>query len=393
MANQQLLDPKTQTAPDQKEPEKAAEPVNPPKEKLVLEGWQRKRLAIWFSILIGIGIIYLCFTVSSLYQDRMGEDRYWNKYLTEQMPEDELALANQISANAVEVTTGSYVETIREINMKSSSYRVVLKVWFKWQGDPELDMLNNFHIYNGVFNKVEELRSTHENGMNYQLARVDVTIFKNFWTRRFPLESHQLRYYIEPDYTLNQVKLVTDGSSSGINPGLSYAGYNTVRFADAIHTQVSESTFGQDFDSGKTMTSEYMGQIELNRDGFGLYLKCFIALFGTTCWVFITLFLSTFHRVDPLSMIPAALFGTVSNIMVGANLLPDALQTGLLEYVNIWGIFTILSGAMVIINVNRIRVKHQNVAFAKYFGRVMFFGLVTMVIAGHVLLPLAAFMR
>lgn len=397
MAEQQLLDPKNKeaigTKPASAEKKQDGQPAAAPKkEKLVLEGWQRRRLLIWFSIIIGIGVIYLCITASTLYNDKMGENHYWNKYLGEQLSEEHQALAEKVSATATEVKTGSYVETIREINMKSSSYRMVLKVWFEWEGDPELDMLNNFHIYNGAFNKVEELRSTHENGVNYQLARVDVTVFKNFWTRRFPLESHQLRYYIEPDYTLNNVKLVADHENSGTNAGLSYAGFNLTRFADDIHTQAADSTFGQEFESGTTLTSEYMGQIELNRDGMGLYLKCFIALFGTSCWVFITMFLCTYHRVDPLGMIPAALFGTVSNIMVGANLLPDALQTGLLEFVNIWGIFTILSGALVIINVNRIRNKYQHAAFAKFFGRVMFYSLVPLIIIGHIVLPVSAFL-
>lgn len=105
-----------------------------------------------------------------------------------------------------------------------------------------------------------------------------------------------------------------------------------------------------------------------------------------------TMFLCTYHRVDPLSMIPAALFGTVSNIMVGANLLPDALEIGLLEYVNAWGIFTIIAGALTIININRIRNKHGDKRFAALFGRVMSFTLMFIVILGHILMPLSAYM-
>ncbi|MGL6292210.1 MAG: hypothetical protein ACRC2P_02100, partial [Eubacterium aggregans] len=52
-------------------------------------------------------------------------------------------------------------------------------------------------------------------------------------------------------------------------------------------------------------------------------------------------------------MIPAALFGTVTNIMVGANLLPEAIDTGLLEFVNFFGIAILLAGAIAIININR----------------------------------------
>ncbi|NCB92424.1 MAG: hypothetical protein EOM40_07605 [Clostridia bacterium] len=91
-------------------------------------------------------------------------------------------------------------------------------------------------------------------------------------------------------------------------------------------------------------------------------------------------------------MIPAALFGTVSNIMIGANLLPDALDIGLLEYVNFWGILTILMGALIVININRIRTSRKDFVFATLYGRIMFFTMVFFVVTGHVLLPIAAYM-
>ncbi|MEG2703237.1 MAG: hypothetical protein RSA65_11505, partial [Clostridia bacterium] len=123
-----------------------------------------------------------------------------------------------------------------------------------------------------------------------------------------------------------------------------------------------------------------------------MYMKCFIALFGTSLWIFITLFICTNHHVDPLDMIPEALFGSVGNIMIGASLLPDALSMGLLEYVNIWGIMTVIAGAMYIISVNRIRNKYQDQDYAYFFGRAMFVLLLFFVVAGHILMPLCAYL-
>lgn len=357
-----------------------------------LEGWQKRKLIFWFFLIIVLGIVYIAFTALQLFQDRSGEEGYWERNLNQTLSADDQAYVDRISADATLVTVGSYVETLKEINMKSSNYRMAMRVWFKWEGDPKLDMAHNFRVYNGTINKLEVLKTVEEDGKNYQLVSVDVTVFKNYWTKRFPLESHQLRYYIEPTQNIDTVRLAADSENSGTNRSLSIAGYQLSRFADGVHTQVYDSTYGQEYISRAAVTSEYMGQIELNRDGFGLYLKCFIALFGTSVWVFVTMFLCTFHHVDPLSMIPAALFGTVSNIMVGANLLPDALEVGLLEYVNIWGIFTILAGAGVIITINRIRNKYKDIEFAGFFGRIMAFSLLGLVIAGHVLLPVSAYM-
>ncbi|REC26813.1 hypothetical protein CF160_14845 [Enterococcus pseudoavium] len=42
---------------------------------------------------------------------------------------------------------------------------------------------------------------------NYQLARVRATIAKTFWTTRFLMGSHQLRFYLEPKDDIRNVVL------------------------------------------------------------------------------------------------------------------------------------------------------------------------------------------
>ncbi|MDD3747049.1 MAG: hypothetical protein PHD70_11335 [Anaerostipes sp.] len=357
--------------------------------KIELEKWELKKLIFWFMLLSILGTVFLSYTSWDMYNDKTAEEYYWKSHLNEEVKNQ--AYVDEISKNATEVTVGSYIETLKEINMKTSSFTMIAKVWFVWDGKKDLDMMNHFHVYNGVLNKLIPQRDEIINGKHYQLCRINITVSKNFWTKRFPLESHQLRFYLEPDYGIRKVKLKADSGKSGVSSGLSYAGYNFVRSADSIKTMEYENSFGTDNKTGD-VTSEYMSQVEINRSGLGVYLKCFIALFGTSLWIFITVYICTYHRVDPLGMIPAALFGTVSNIMVGANLLPDALDIGLLEYVNTWGVFTILFGAVIIININRIRTKFKDYEYATLYGRIMFYTLLFFVVMGHLILPIAAFM-
>lgn len=359
--------------------------------KIVFEKWQIKKLVIGFVLITLFCTGFLIYATGDLYYDKIGEEDAWNSHL-EQTEFNDSEYIETASANATEVTVGSYISTLKEINIKGSSYRMVAKIWFTWDGNDELDMVNNFHIYNGTINKLELLENKTEGDHHYQLCRVDFTVFKNFWTKRFPLESHQLRYYIEPSVDITQVVFKADEEDSGVSSSLSFAGYELVRDANCVYTMEYDSEFGDADSTHQDVTSEYMQQIEINRDGIGLYVKCFIALLGTSIWIFITLFICTFHRVDPLGMIPAALFGTVSNIMIGANLLPDALDIGLLEYVNFWGILTILMGALIVININRIRTSRKDFVFATLYGRIMFFTMVFFVVTGHVLLPIAAYM-
>ncbi|MDD2414423.1 MAG: hypothetical protein PHI94_04560, partial [Eubacteriaceae bacterium] len=172
---------------------------------------------------------------------------------------------------------------------------------------------------------------------------------------------------------------------------LSISGYNIIKYGTLVRSQQYDSKNGDPTLNQPVTTSEYLTAIMINRSSWGTYIKCFIALVGTITWVMITLFICTYHRVDPLTMIPAALFGTVTNLMVGANLLPDAMEVGLLEYVNFFGIAIILIGATGVINVNRIRNKYESRAFSSYYGSVYLVTLLTFTIIGNILLPVCAY--
>jgi hypothetical protein len=116
--------------------------------------------------------------------------------------------------------------------------------------------------------------------------------------------------------------LVPDTAESGLNENLGISGFDVDRFETGSYAIQYKGAHG-DPDvpaDDNVITSEHVTAIQINRSDPGLYVKCFVALVGTLTWVMITLFICTYHYVDPLSMIPAALFGTVANVMVGANL-------------------------------------------------------------------------
>lgn len=354
------------------------------------KGWQLQKLLIAFVLVFLIGGFYLGFAVNLLYQDKTAEETYWQAALDEER--ESQALLSGISGGATQVLCGTYIENLKEVSLKGSYFRLVAQLWFRWEGDAELDMKNNFRIYRGYVNKTETLREYHEGDTHYQLLRLDVTVTKQFWTRRFPLESHQLRMYVVSNLPAGRVVLAADKEHSGLNGGLSIAGFDIKRADYAAVAIQQDSTHGDPELTQGVVLSEMMTQIELNRNSWGMYARCFMALIGTITWVMIALFINTYHEVNPLGMLPAALFGTVTNIAVGAGYLADGLEMGLLELVNIWGILTILIVTVSIININHIRDKYQDNAFASFFGRSMFYLTLVFVAAGNILLPVIAYM-
>lgn len=351
---------------------------------------RKNKKIMFFSVLIFlvIAVGYLAFACGMMIYDKMNEPD-----LDLQMhPKSEAAAyADSHDSNAVKVTVGTYMENIKEISMKDSEYRISELVWFCWNGENDLDMANNFRIYKGTINTKEIVKESHENGVNYQLVRIDVTISDSFKTRRYPLETHLLSNYVESNYTVEKVVFTADKDGSGINGDLGISGFKVMSHNVSETYYKYGSTHGDPELTDGLEAAELCTLIYINRDGLGLYAKCFIALLGTLAWCLIALFINTNHRVDPLSMMPALLLGTVSNIMVGANLVPDSLQLGLLEFVNVWGIFIIIAASIVIINVNLIRNHHEDRAYAAHFGRVMFALILSAMIIGNIVLPLAAY--
>lgn len=359
------------------------------KEIVQLEHWKKKKLFGFFFFIVTGALFYIGSACISLYDDQKAESAYWdeNLYLADEVQKE----VDLRSKDAVHVSVGTYVENLKEINIKDSYFRGVYEIWFRWTGSAELDMAHHFDVYKGNINELEVLKEVHEDELHYQLVRADISVTKNFWTMRFPLESHQLRMYVKANMPIEEVVFVKD-EGSGINDHMGIQGYELIRTETNTYAYAYESKHGDPSLEEGLMVSEYVTAMEINRSSWGLYVKCFIALVGTITWVMIALYICSYHHVDPLTMVPAALFGTVTNIMVGANLLPDALEVGLLEYTNVFGIMTILVVAIIIINVNRIRNKWQDKEFASFFGRVMFYTILFFIVIGNLLLPACAYM-
>lgn len=352
---------------------------------------KRQKLKLWgtFVTYITVAIIFLVLTCGSLIIEKAECREGWDSYLKDS-PEQQ-HMVEELSQNAVKVMVGTYVENIKEMNLKSSNFRIQFMVWFDWEGSEELDIASNFRIYKGSMNSKNVIDEVHEGNKHYQLVNVDATISKSYDTKRFPLESHQLRFYVESTDPVSEVLFEPDYENSGINKNISLSGYKFMRYNIGAVSYKYDSNHGNPQIKGSEVTSEIVTAFEINRASLGLYFRCFVALLGTTTWVLIVMYIASHHHVDPLGMVPAALFGTVSNIMIGANLLPDALEMGLIEYVNLWGVFVIIAVAIAIINMNSIRSKEKDKDFASLYGKTLFYTTVIFVIVGHLALPLSAY--
>ena len=363
-----------------------------------MEPWQKKKIILWFSFFIVIALLYIGYVIHSMQQDRKRADAVWEHILD--TDDEAIANATKFETNATEVIVGTYVENISDINMKTNSFQATFIVWYRWNDNPNLDFTAHTTVYNAQTNSVEVLKDHHQDGIYYQQLRLNVTCTQNFHTKRFPLDSHNLKFHLESTYPVDDAVLVPDIANSGVNPNLNITGYELTKHDVGSDIFRYPNSQNNPRISEVLYSSEIITCLQVTRSSWGLYLKCFIALLGALVWVLMSVYICANHKVNPLGTLSSALFGAIGNVMIGANLLPDVLSLGLVEYVNFFGTLIIIGGTLCIIQMNRIRDSYEkhldnNITvskrFAKSFGTVMFITLLILCILGNILIPITTY--
>lgn len=402
---------------EDKEKQKAESKKEKPRYNLLhpqsMTSEQRKNIYFTMTLVIVFFSVFLIVCTSSLIQDKNEEQVYWDEYM-QGFDDETLAMLDEDGKNATEVEVAIDVEEIRAVDMKNSNFKICMNVGYKWKGHDDWDFsdTNMVHFYKGDTTAcginedyrggknlihssdadIEEI--INDSGMNYQNIYYEVTIYKGFWTPRFPLESHQLRFFIVPSDNIEQIRFKVNRDESYASDYLDMRGYVLTDFCVNEYLSINNkhllNPVYDSYSDNTVYTMEVMGQLEINSNGLGTYIKCFIALFGTLVWILMCLYVCSYRKVDSLGLTGSAFFGAVSNIVVSASLLPDALQMGLVEYVNIFGIAVIVTVALLIIRINNFRNEKGKAIFAKFYGKVMFWTLVVVVLVGNIVLPLAA---
>lgn len=359
---------------------------------------KKKHVWKWSCFMIGIAACYLCYTGFQLVSDRIRSRQKWEEYRTagEEMPEQ---YAGKGNPSAVDVFGSVYVKSIDSIDIRNSEFSVSFEALFCWDKEkyPDFTMEDNFQIYNGKFTENLLLDEYDREEMRCQLFYLKGSVKEVFSTKRFPLSAYQLRFYLQPKKDMGGIHLRRlEEGYVGADDQLNVAGFRMeeIDVSDFYYEVPLPTRYGSyEGEEVPVVYSELLTSIELSRASWGLYFKCIIALIGSGIWVFFCFFICIYDRLDNIGVISPVFFGVVTNLLVGANLVPDALETGLLEYINIWGIYTILSVTFMIIYVNRIRYFWKEEAYARYFGKVMFCEMAAMTVLGHLVIPLCAYLK
>ena len=193
-----------------------------------------------------------------------------------------LLLATTARADVPAVTVGVYVNQIYGIDIKNNSFNVDFYVWFRWTGAPELKPIETFELSNGrITSKSGIVRRTIA-GQSYVIARVVASITKFWDLRRFPLDDHTLELQIEDgEHDTRELVYVPDEANAAISPTLQVSGWVTKgtrgrASAHAYRTNYGDISLPHDRESSY---SQYIFGIDIERPGYGRFLKVFFGLF------------------------------------------------------------------------------------------------------------------
>ncbi len=311
-----------------------------------LTATQEKR---WFRIFTVLLALFFIVAGGLLSWSQLGakrEDRAHQLLLMDPgAPDPGVTSAADVSSEgATPIQIGVYVDRIPELSIKESTWTAVFDLWFRWNGgmkDPASDIV----LMDGTIETKEKLAERHDGTSHYVRYRVVAKLTKAFRIARFPVDEHLLTLAFESgESARDKLIFLPDAGSTSVSSRVSVPGYSLSRYLGIEKAHSYKTTKGDpQLPAGtKSTFSQYRFGMFLKRDGWGLYLKMFQALYVAVLVAMLACFIKPTH-VDPrFGLGVGALFAAVANSYLSSSYVPDTGDFALADVVNAIGILTIL---------------------------------------------------
>jgi hypothetical protein len=224
------------------------------------------------------------------------------------------------------LTIGVYVNHISGVDIKNSKFEVDFYVWFRWEGADDLKPLDTFELANGrVTSKTGVSKHTYGT-QNYVSCRVLATITKFWDLRRFPLDDHTLELQIEDSDMDTRVAVFdADVDNANTSPDLHVPGWTVTAHRSRVITQTYSTNYGDvSLPQGRPATySRYIFSIDVERPGYGRFLRVFFGLFISVLVAFTSFHVRPKESSPRVSLGVGATFAAAAVTVAINNSLPD----------------------------------------------------------------------
>lgn len=305
----------------------------------------RRWLNVWLVIVLTVAALAGYNSCSRMISNRRESERRHAERMHPGVLESGITQAevDQIGSDPVPVRIGLYLDRLPELSVRDSSWTADFFLWFRWKGDA-IHPGENFQVVDGSIESKEKQDSHVDGDEHYELYRVVAKITKLFDVTRFPLDGHLLVINIEcPEYQRSELIFVPDTELCKVSSRARLPGYRITESEAVEKPHGYRSTRGDprlpaDYHA---IYSEFRFGVEIQRDGWGFFLKIFQGLYASLA-IALTAFFIKPTDVDPrFGLGVGAFFASIANTYITSSLIPDTGMLTLADTINGMGMVLI----------------------------------------------------
>jgi hypothetical protein len=241
----------------------------------------------------------------------------------------------------VNVHVGIFVIQLSDPDLKSSEFKAVFWLWFRWKGPADLDPMKKFEVVGGQIESRDNDDKKDVGDEHYVVARVRATVSQDFDLSRFPVDQHTLELAIEETTDgIEAIRYVPDESNSKLEENLKLSGWKIGAATAAASTKAYASNFGEPGVPADSHTeyARFTLSVPVQRPGISYPLKLFWSLYLSVFVALLALHIKPIDLDPRFGLGVGAVFAAMASAYVISSALPDSNQVTLADVVVMWAV-------------------------------------------------------
>jgi hypothetical protein len=241
-----------------------------------------------------------------------------------------MALA-AVPAKAVpaDVTVGTYINKIQDLDFPGNKYTLDFFIWFRWKPEGMLadyKPLESFEIINGRIDNKGSIVEKQIGEYRYASARITANIAETWELKAFPFDWHRMEVRIEDSaHPAQELRFVPDVANSALGDEIDIAGWTASKFATAVVAKPYNTNYGDTSlpTGNRSEYSRFVMSWEIDRVGWGSALKLLSTVLLATGVAFVSFMVKPSDLDARFGMGVGALFAVAASAFVVAGSVPD----------------------------------------------------------------------
>jgi len=244
--------------------------------------------------------------------------------------------AQHIVAQKDTCQVGAFITDIYDINLSEKSFKVKLWVWGNYKND-SLKILENFEFPYSKSTELSLATIEKRGEINYAVQKCTAEMKKDWDITNFPLDNQIFEIEIESgDQDTSTLIFIADTKNSKIDSLVKVEGWQIKNFKIKEKIRHYNTNYGDPAISdgtGNAFASTVI-QIQMEREGLGLFFKIFTGLyvaFSISCLVF---FMGP-ENAERFGLLVGALFAAIGNKYIVDSVLPETTSYTLVDKIHV----------------------------------------------------------